>query len=99
LFNTKSVTKLGDLTVPIPKVMDQNTQNLRHLPVIGMLTADFFLTLLYFSDAALLEMKAQALIQAKYLVCIVFTVQTHFLQFMSSYGYFLRDKIFCCSAP
>ncbi len=40
---------------------------------------------LCYSDAALLEMKAQALIQAKYLVCIVFKLQTHFLQFMSRY--------------
>jgi hypothetical protein len=62
--------------------MDQNTQNLRHLPVIGMLTAH--LTLLYFSDAALLEMKAQALIQAKYLVFIVFTVQTHIVAVQES---------------
>jgi hypothetical protein len=56
--------------------MDKNTKNLWQLPVIGMLIAGFFTTFLYFSDAALLEMKAQALIQAKYLFCIVFTVQT-----------------------
>jgi hypothetical protein len=53
----------------------------------------FSSTFLCFSDAALLEMKAQALIQAKYLIYLVFTVQTH-IAAVHEQVFSICDKIF-----